>query len=97
MGFEYKIKLSSDDFSAFENDIAGETLDAVLRSAPGFVETDGEIYKYSATNNPAATWLATVHVEPDGLWLTLYEREPLCSYLMNAVLRICGRLNIEDG
>jgi hypothetical protein len=97
MGIEYKITLSSDDFAAFEQDVRGMTLDRVLREAPGFVTSDGTAYSYNTADHPDNEWLETISIQDDGLWLALYSCEPLLSYMMNAVLDICGRLRIEDG
>jgi hypothetical protein len=97
MGIEYKIVLSANDFAAFESDIQGKTLDRVLRDAPGFVDSDGIQYSYNTTANTDNKWLDTIHIQDDGLWLTLYSCEPLLSYMMNTVLDICGRLEIQDG
>lgn len=97
MGIEYKIRMTESDFAAFENSVTGDTLDSVLRAAPGYLETDGKIYTYSTTGDPMNKWNETVQIEDDGIWLTLYADEPLRRYLMDAVLNTCGRLSIEDG
>jgi len=97
MGIEYKIILSPDDFAAFENDVRGKTLDRVLRDGPGFADSDGAAYSYNTTAQPDNDWLETIHIQPDGLWLTLYSCEPLLNYMMNSVLDVCGRLEIEEG
>lgn len=97
MGIEYKLVFRACDFGAFAKDVRGKTLDQVLRDAPGFLDSDGTVYSYNSTENSGNQWLDTIHIQKDGLWLTLYSPSPLLNYLMNAVLDICGRLEIEDG
>jgi hypothetical protein len=97
MGIEYKIVLRADDFTAFAQDVQGKSLDHVLRYAPGFLDSDGTAYSYNTTENPDNQWLDTIHIQEDGLWLTMYSVGPLLNYMLNAVLDICGRLEIEDG
>ena len=97
MGLEYKVQLTATDFAALENEALGKSLDRLLREAPGFVAADGAVYSYDTTDVPDNQWLETIHIQDDGLWLTLYSREPLLGYVMNSILDTCGRLNIEDG
>jgi hypothetical protein len=97
MGIEYRIVLRTEDFAAFAKDVRGKTLDQVLRDAPGFLDSNGTAYSYNTPENLGNQWLDTIHVQEDGLWLTLYSLDLLLNYMMNAALDICGRLEIEDG
>ena len=97
MGFEYKVHLTATDFAALGNEAIGMSLDSLLREAPGFVSSDGTMFSYSATQDSDSNWLETIHIQDDGLWLTLYSRGRLLNYVMNSVLKTCGQLHIEDG
>jgi len=102
MGFEYKFKLTDADKSCFETDVRGHTLDAVLRGGPGYLENDGVRYSYRDPSAPETSRASTVHLEPDGLELCIYNRSSdsndndLFVYLMFAILDICCKLEVVD-
>jgi len=100
MGFEYKFRVTRQDFLPDPRVTGTDPMDALLTNLPGYIRRDETTYYFNNPNGTSTGWDANVLVCPEELLLCIYCRETwgteLMTALMFALLDRCGRLEVED-
>jgi len=100
MGFEYRFRVTRQDFLPDPSLTGKDAMDALLTGLPGYRRRDETTYYFNNPEGSSTDWDANILVCPDELILCISSRRTWASdlmiALMFALLNSCGRLEVED-
>jgi len=104
VGYELKFHVDDQDLRRIAANPPGpQSLDEILRAAPGFVGGDSATgYEFKHKDDSDDKWPASVSFIDGGLCVCLYDRRAgsadydLMTYLMFTLLDICGRVEVSE-